>query len=123
MATWTAQASSIRPASKPCADQTHGSTPPSAIGAASTVNSRRAKMPRDRSIGIARRQDRPDRLVEDVEVERHRPVADVVDIHLDPLDEGRPIPAGHLPEAGDAGFHLEHEIYLRSEEHTAELQS
>src|SRR5688500_2076669 len=50
----------------------------------------------------------------DLEIERNRPVLDVVEVELDPLlERGVATPAVHLGPAGDAGFHLVTEHVLR----------
>src|SRR5262245_44788271 len=61
-------------------------------------------------VGVVGTEDRAERLEDDVEVEPHRPVVDVVEIVLDALADlvdrvGLATPAVDLRPAGDAGLH------------------
>src|SRR5262245_19687763 len=57
-----------------------------------------------RALAREHRRDRPD---EDPQVVGERLTADVFEVKPHPLVEAEAAAAGHLPQAGDAGFHVE----------------
>src|SRR5829696_5165692 len=58
------------------------------------------------SVGPSPSQDGPERLQQDVEIQRQRPILDVELIQLDRLLRGHPAAAIDLPPAGDPSQHL-----------------
>src|SRR5207247_9853724 len=63
------------------------------------------------------RQHDGNRLEHDLQVEPQRPGANVDQVQLAHLPVGEPVPTGDLPEAGDAGAHLQPvKLPVRSEE-------
>src|SRR3954447_18303925 len=64
------------------------------------------------SVRPARRQDGEDRLPEDLQVERERPVLDVVEVEPDAVLPGQVGPAADLPQPRDARLHQQPAVHV-----------